>query len=322
MRAYVIRRVLLLLIPTFFLLTILVFLSVRFIPGDIIDVLVWRMEETMGGAIDIDRAELERRLGLDVPVHVQYGRWMGGILLRGDFGEALLRAESVGELIAGRLPTTIELGLVAVIVGVLIGVPIGIYSAVRQNTVGDYVGRSFAIFGLATPNFWLATIILVFPAIWWGWSPPLRLVRLSDDFVRHFAIFFVPGLILGTYLAASTMRMTRTMMLEVLRQDYIRTAWAKGLRERLVILRHVIKNALIPVVTLVGLQIPIIVGGSVIMEQMFAIPGLGRLMIDALFDRDYPIISGINLFFAAAVMVINLLVDVLYAYLDPRVQYE
>ena len=320
MRAYVVRRILLL-IPTFFLLTILVFLSVRFIPGDAIDVLLSRMVMTSGGGSGIDRPELERRLGLDVPVHVQYGRWMGGILLRGDLGTSMLRPQPVGELIAGRLPATIELGLVAVIVGLLIGVPIGIYSAVRQDTIGDYVGRSFAIFGLATPNFWLATIILVFPAIWWAWSPPLRLVRLSDDFVRHFAIFIVPGLILGTYLAASTMRMTRTMMLEVLRQDYIRTAWAKGLRERLVILRHVIKNALIPVVTLVGLQIPIIVGGAVIMEQMFAIPGLGRLMIDALFDRDYPIISGINLFFAVAVMVINLLVDVLYAYLDPRVHY-
>ena len=216
---------------------------------------------TAGGGGEIDRAELERRLGLDVPVHVQYGRWMGGILLRGDLGQPLLRSEPVGQLIAGRLPTTIELGLVALVVGVLIGVPIGIYSAVRQDTMGDYFGRSFAILGLATPNFWLATIILVFPAIWWGWSPPLRLVRLSDDFVRHFAMFIVPGLILGTYLAASIMRMTRTMMLEVLRQDYIRTAWAKGLRERLVILRHVIKNALIPVVTLVGLQIPIIVGG-------------------------------------------------------------
>ena len=320
MRAYVVRRVLLL-IPTFFLLTILVFLSVRFIPGDAIDILLSRMVMTSGGGSGIDRPELERRLGLDVPVHVQYGRWMGGILLRGDLGTPMLRPEPVGELIAGRLPATIELGLVAVIVGLLIGVPIGIYSAVRQDTIGDYVGRSFAIFGLATPNFWLATIILVFPAIWWAWSPPLRLVRLSDDFVRHFAIFIVPGLILGTYLAASTMRMTRTMMLEVLRQDYVRTAWAKGLRERLVILRHVVKNALIPVVTLVGLQVPIIVGGSVIMEQMFAIPGLGRLMIDALFDRDYPIISGINLFFAVAVMVINLLVDVLYAYLDPRVHY-
>ena len=320
MRAYVVRRILLL-IPTFFLLTILVFLSVRFIPGDAIDVLLSRMVMTSGGGSGIDRPELERRLGLDVPVHVQYGRWMGGILLRGDLGTPMLRPEPVGELIAGRLPATIELGLVAVIVGLLIGVPIGVYSAVRQDTIGDYVGRSFAIFGLATPNFWLATIILVFPAIWWAWSPPLRLVRLSDDFVRHFAIFIVPGLILGTYLAASTMRMTRTMMLEVLRQDYVRTAWAKGLRERLVILRHVVKNALIPVVTLVGLQVPIIVGGAVIMEQMFAIPGLGRLMIDALFDRDYPIISGINLFFAVAVMVINLLVDVLYAYLDPRVHY-
>ena len=260
MRAYVIRRVLLL-IPTFFLLTILVFLSVRFIPGDAVDLLLFRMgaynEGAGGGGSAIDRAELERRLGLDVPVHVQYSRWMGSILLRGDLGQPLLRSEPVGELIAGRLPATVELGLVALIVGLLIGVPIGIYSAVRQDTVGDYVGRSFAIFGLATPNFWVATIILVFPAIWWAWSPPLRLVRLSDDFVGHFGIFVVPGLILGTYLAASTMRMTRTMMLEVLRQDYIRTAWAKGLRERLVILRHVIKNALIPVVTLVGLQIPI-----------------------------------------------------------------
>ncbi len=241
MRAYVIRRVLLL-IPTVFLLTILVFLSVRFIPGDAVDLLIFRMTRASGGMGTFDRAELERRLGLDVPVHVQYGRWMGGILLHGNLGTPLLRPEPVGQLIAGRLPTTMELGLVALFVGVLIGVPIGIYSAVRQDTLGDYVGRSFAILGLATPNFWLATIILVVPAIWWGWSPPLRLVRLSDDPVRHFAIFIVPGLILGTYLAASIMRMTRTMMLEVLRQDYIRTAWAKGLRERVVILRHVIRT--------------------------------------------------------------------------------
>ena len=216
MRSYIIRRVLLL-IPTFFLVTILVFLSVRFIPGDAVDLLMHTMMESSGGANSIDRAELERRLGLDVPVYVQYGRWIGGILLRGDLGKPLLRAKPVGELIIGRLPTTIELGLVSVIVGVLIGVPIGIYSAVRQDTVGDYVGRSFAIFGLATPNFWLATIILIFPGIWWAWSPPLRLVRVADDPVRHFAMFIVPGLILGTYLAASTMRMTRTMMLEVLR---------------------------------------------------------------------------------------------------------
>ena len=309
-------------IPTFFLVTILVFLSVRFIPGDVVDMLLYRMEVGAGGGDAMDREKLERRLGLDVPAYVQYGRWMGGILLRGDLGKPLLKAETVGQLIAGRLPTTIELGLVSILIGLLIGVPIGIYSAIKQNTLGDYAGRSFAIFGLATPNFWLATLILIFPAIWWGWAPPLRLVRLSDDFVGHFGIFIVPGLILGTYLAAGTMRMTRTMMLEVLRQDYIRTAWAKGLRERLVILRHAIKNALIPVVTLIGLQLPLVVGGAVIMEQMFAIPGLGRLMINALNDRDYPLISGINLFFAIAVMTINLFIDLLYSYLDPRIQYK
>ena len=321
MRTYIIRRVLLM-IPTFFLVTILVFLSVRFIPGDVVDMLLYRMEVGAGGGDAMDREKLERRLGLDVPAYVQYGRWMGGILLRGDLGKPLLKAETVGQLIAGRLPTTIELGLVSILIGLLIGVPIGIYSAIKQNTLGDYAGRSFAIFGLATPNFWLATLILIFPAIWWGWAPPLRLVRLSDDFVGHFGIFIVPGLILGTYLAAGTMRMTRTMMLEVLRQDYIRTAWAKGLRERLVILRHAIKNALIPVVTLIGLQLPLVVGGAVIMEQMFAIPGLGRLMINALNDRDYPLISGINLFFAIAVMTINLFIDLLYSYLDPRIQYK
>ena len=321
MRAYVIRRVLLL-IPTFFLLTILVFLSVRFIPGDVIDVLLGRMVMEAGGGGTVDRAELEQRLGLDVPVHVQYARWMGGILVRGDLGTPLLRSAAGRR--ADRRPAADHRR-----VGPGGGDRRGAADrSADRHLLGGAAGHHRRLrrallrhLRLATPNFWLATIILVFPAIWWAWSPPLRLVRLSDDPVRHFGIFIVPGLILGTYLAASTMRMTRTMMLEVLRQDYIRTAWAKGLRERLVILRHVVKNALIPVVTLVGLQVPIIVGGAVIMEQMFAIPGLGRLMIDALFDRDYPLISGINLFFAAAVMVINLLVDVLYAYLDPRVHY-
>ena len=312
-------------IPTFFLVTILVFFSVRFIPGDVIDLLMFRMVESSGSTAENDaqlRAELKRRLGLDVPAYVQYTRWMGGILLHGDLGKPLLRPEPVGQLITRRLLVTIELGLVSILIGLLIGVPIGIYSAIKQNTLGDYVGRSFAIFGLATPNFWLATIILIFPGIWWGWSPPLRLRRIGDDPLTHLSMFIAPGLILGTYLAAGTMRMTRTMMLEVLRQDYIRTAWAKGLRERLVIFRHAIKNALIPVVTLVGLQLPILVGGSVIMEQMFAIPGLGRLMIDALSDRDYPLISGINLFFASVVMTTNLFIDLLYSYLDPRIQYK
>ena len=321
MRTYIIRRVLLL-IPTFLLLTILVFLSVRFLPGDVIDVMMDRLSRREGGMEHFDRERVERMLGLDVPAPVQYVRWLGGIFLRGTLGESLLGGVAVEEKIIGRLPITVELGVLAILIGLVIAVPVGIYSAVRQDTAGDYAGRSIAIIGLATPNFWLATLVLTFPAIWWAWAPPLRMVAFADDPLRNLGHLFIPSLILGTYLAATVMRMTRTMMLEVLRQDFIRTAWAKGLRERVIILRHVIKNALIPVVTLIGLQLPILVGGSVIMENMFALPGLGRLMLEALSARDYPVVSGINLFFATAVMTINLFIDILYGYLDPRVQYR
>ena len=271
---------------------------------------------------DIDREMLERMLGLDQPIHVQYGRWLGGIFLHGTLGDSLLGDWRVEEKILARLPATLELGVMSIVIGLLIGLPVGIYSAMRRNTAADYVGRSVAIIGLATPNFWLATLILTFPAIWWAWSPPLWLIPFRADPLGSMAVFIVPSLILGTYLAASTMRMTRTMMLEVLRQDYVRTAWSKGLQERVVIVRHAIKNALIPVVTLIGLQMPILIGGSVIMESIFSLPGLGRLMLDALNDRDYPVVSGVNLTFAAAVMGINLMVDLIYAVLDPRVGYR
>jgi len=319
MRAYIIRRILLL-IPTFLLLSILVFLSVRFIPGDAIDALTAQMANFMDP--DIDREKLERMMGLDQPIHVQYGRWLGGIFLHGTLGDSLLGAWTVEEKILARLPATVELGVMSIVIGLLIGLPVGIYSAIRRNTAADYVGRSVAIIGLATPNFWLATLILTFPAIWWAWSPPLWLVPFRKDPLGSMAVFIVPSLILGTYLAASTMRMTRTMMLEVLRQDYIRTAWSKGLRERVIIVRHAIKNALIPVVTLIGLHFPLLVGGSVIIENIFALPGLGRLLLDALSDRDYPVVSGVNLLFATVVMGGNLLVDLIYPYLDPRVRYE
>ena len=321
MRTYIIRRVLLL-IPTFLLLTVLVFLSVRFLPGDVVDSMMARLAEEVGGMVHVDREKVERMLGLDVPAHVQYVRWLGGIFLRGTLGESLFGGYTVEEKIIGRLPITVELGVLSILIGLVIAVPVGIYSAVRQDTASDYTGRSIAIIGLATPNFWLATLVLTFPAIWWAWAPPLRMVAFVDDPLRNLGHMFIPSLILGTYLSATVMRMTRTMMLEVLRQDFIRTAWAKGLRERVIILRHVIKNALIPVVTLIGLQLPILIGGSVIMENMFALPGLGRLMLEALKVRDYPVVSGINLFFATAVMTINLMIDILYGYLDPRVQYR
>ena len=318
MRAYMIRR-LLLIIPTLFLLSIIVFLSVRFIPGDVID----HIQASTGWmTLEIDREAIERALGLDVPVPVQYARWLGGIFLHGTLGDSLLGGSTVEEKIIGRLPVTIELGVMAVIIGLVIALPVGIYSAIRQDTAGDYVGRTVAIIGLATPNFWLGIMVMIFPAIWWGWSPPMKLILFSEDPLGNLGMFLIPSLILGTYLSAATMRITRTMMLEVLRQDYIRTAWSKGLKERVVIMRHAIKNALIPIVTLVGLQLPILVGGSVIMENIFNLPGLGRLMVNALNERDYPMVSGVNLFFATAVVGVNLFIDLVYAFLDPRVRYE
>ena len=317
MRAYIIRR-LLLMVPGLLILTVLVFLSVRFIPGDAIDL----MTMEYGGG-EVDREALERELGLDVPFYVQYGRWMEGIFLHGTLGKSLFGgAFSVEEKILDRLPVTIQLGVLAIAIGLVIALPVGIYSAIRQDTAADYLGRSVAIIGLATPNFWLALMVMLYPAIWWGWSPPMQWVPVTEDPLGNLAVLIIPSLILGTYLSAATMRMIRTMMLEVLRQDYIRTAWSKGLKERVVIIRHAVKNALIPVVTLIGLQMPILVGGSVIMENIFNLPGLGRLMVAALEDRDYPVVSGVNLFFATMVMGINLLIDLIYPILDPRVRYK
>ena len=317
MRAYIIRR-LLLIIPTLFILTILVFLSVRFIPGDVIDVIQGRMEY-LG---TVDREGLERRLGLDVPAYVQYGRWIGGIFRHGSFGESLIGGWAIEEKIIGRLPVTIQLGVMAIVIGLLIALPVGIYSAIRQDTAADYLGRSIAIIGLATPNFWLGIMVMIYPAIWWGWAPPMELIPFTEDPLGNLWVFLIPSLILGTASSAATMRMTRTMMLEVLRQDYIRTAWAKGLKERVVIMRHAVKNALIPVVSLIGLQLPILVGGAVIMENIFNLPGLGRLLVNALNDRDYPVVSGVNLVFATMVVGVNLMIDLIYLYLDPRVRYS
>ena len=319
MKAYVIRR-LLLLIPTWILVTMIVFLLVRFIPGDVIDVMISQVSGGM--SLQVDREELLKMLGLDQPVYVQYGRWVGGMLFEGTLGESLLGGWTVEEKILGRLPLTMELGFFAILIALIIAVPVGIFSALRQDTAGDYVGRSFAILGLATPDFWLATMVMIFPAIWWAWSPPIGMVPFTEDPVGHLKTLVLPCLILGTGFSASIMRLTRTMMLEVLRQDYIRTAWSKGLKERVIIIRHAVKNALIPVVTLIGLYLPLLVGGAVIIENIFALPGLGRLFLEVLSHRDYPAVSGINLLLATMVMGGNLLVDLLYPYLDPRVRYK
>ena len=210
----------------------------------------------------------------------------------------------------------------ALVVGLMVAIPIGVFSAVRQDTAGDYFARSFSILMLAVPSFWLGTMVMVFPSIWWGWSPPIQFVPFTKDPMANLSQMIIPSIILGCALSAITMRLTRTMMLEVLRQDYIRTAWAKGLGEKLVVARHALRNALIPVVTLIGLQAPLLIGGAVIMEQIFVIPGMGLLLLDAVSQRDYPIITGVFLIVGVAVMFINLIVDLSYGLLDPKVRYR
>ena len=210
----------------------------------------------------------------------------------------------------------------ALIVALSIAIPIGVYSAMRQDSGGDYVARSFSILMLAVPSFWIGTMVMVFPSLWWSWSPPIQFTPFSVDPLKNLSQMITPAIILGFGLSALTMRLTRTMMLEVLRQDYIRTAWAKGLSEKLVVVRHALRNALIPVVTLIGLQAPLLIGGAVIMEQIFVIPGMGLLLLDAVSQRDYPIITGVFLIVGVAVMFINLIVDLSYGLLDPKVRYR
>ncbi len=317
MRAYIIRR-LLLMVPTIVLASLIIFLIIRLIPGDIIDLM---LAEQVGGQ-KLERADIERALGMDVPWHVQYGRWVSGIITRGDLGVSLWKSTPVSEMVLQRVPVTFELGFLALVVALLISFPVGIYSAIRQDTWGDYVTRSIAIIFISVPAFWTGTMVMIFPALWWGWSPQVLLVSFTEDPLGNLQMFIVPAAILGMLLSGVNMRMMRTMMLEVLRQDYIRTAWAKGLRERAVVVRHALKNALIPVITIIGLQMPVMIGGTVILEQIFVLPGMGLLLLESITKRDYTVVSGIMLFFATGMLLINLLVDITYAYLDPRVAYR
>ena len=319
MKRYLLRR-LLAVIPTLFFASVIVFLVIRLLPGDAVDLIIKSspfIENT-----EQMRAQIEADLGLDKPIHLQYVYWITNIIVRGDLGKSLIRETPVREEIAERIPITITMGLLAVFFALLIAIPVGVYSAVRQDTLGDHVGRSVAILGLAIPSFWLGTMVVILPAIWWGWSPPTRLAPFMDAPLQYLSVFLTPAVILGASLAAVTMRMTRTMMLEVLRQDYIRTARAKGLREWLVVTRHAMRNALIPVITLVGLFVPIVIGGTVILERIFDIPGIGQLLLLGVQDRDYPVITGIFLVVGVFVIFVNLLVDLSYGFLDPKVRGE
>jgi peptide/nickel transport system permease protein len=314
MRRYLLKR-LVVAIPSLVIASLIIFTLPRLLPGDAVQLM---LEEKAYGK-DVD--DLRHKLGLDRPVYIQYFAWLGQ-LARGDLGESLWTKRTVTEELGMRLPVTLLLGGMAAVFSIIIGIPIGVLSAVRADTLSDYAARSAAILGLSVPGFWLATLVIVLPAIWWGWTPHLGFTEFSKSPSAHVLQFILPAFILGIASGASIMRLTRAMLLEVLRQDYVRTAWAKGLREGVVVLKHSLKNAIIPVVTIFGIQFAQIFSATVIIENIFQLPGVGRFLFDAILQRDYPVIQGINLVIVSIIVLINLTVDLFYGVLDPRIRYS
>ncbi|MBI4635276.1 MAG: ABC transporter permease [Candidatus Rokubacteria bacterium] len=315
MKRYVLRRVALA-IPTLFAVSLIVFLLMRLMPGDV----ATRMVEGHAYAPTLDA--LRRDLGLDRPIHAQYLDWVGGIVLRGDFGRSYWTRQPILEEFTRRFPVTLELAALTILVSVTLGVLVGIVSAVRQDTVSDYVGRILAILALSVPYFGLAVVVVVVPSIYWKWTPVWAYVPFTTDPVSNLKIMSVPALVFGLTRAGPVMRIMRSALLEVLRQEYIRTAWSKGLSERTIVLRHALKNAMIPVISFVGLQMPLYIGGSVIIEAIFRLPGVGLFFFEALTRLDYPVVQSVNLIVAAMVVGLNLLIDLSYAFLDPRIRYR
>ncbi len=306
-------------IPTLLGVTVLVFLAIRLIPGDQITA---QLGTEAGMLTDDQRAVLEEYYGLDKPAVEQYFTWLGGAI-RGNLGYSIRHGRPVTELIWERFPVTLELAILSVFIALVIGLPIGIMSALRHNTVIDLLGRIFAMLGLAVPNFLLGTLIIYVLSVYFGVLPNSgAFVSLTEDPARNFSQLIFPALAMGFSFAASVMRMTRSAMLEVLGEDYVRTARAKGLHQRTVVIQHALRNALIPVVTLVGVEMGYLLGGAFIIEMIFTLPGIGRLAVNAIAQREYALIQGITLFIAINFVIINLAVDVLYAAIDPRISYD
>jgi peptide/nickel transport system permease protein len=313
LKRYLARR-LVIAIPSLLIASVIVFTLPRLIPGDAVQLM---LAET-SYAKDID--ELRAKLGLDRALPVQYAEWVAHVM-RGDLGESLWTRRPVLDELAHRLPVSAELALYATVIALAIALPIGVLAAARQDSLADYVARSVAILGLSLPSFWLATLLIVMPAIWWGWRPVTGFTDLRQDPVGHIVQLLLPAAILGIASAAALMRLTRGMLLEALRQDYVRTAQAKGLAQSVVVVKHGLRNAVIPVITLLGTQLPLILGGTVVIETIFGLPGVGRFLFDAINQRDYPVIQGVNLLVVSTVVLVNLGVDVLYGVLDPRIRY-
>jgi peptide/nickel transport system permease protein len=316
MHKYVLRR-LLLALPVLLLSSLIVFGLMRVMPGDALTLL---MGES-GNVGEKELAKLRRDLGLDRPYHEQYAIWLWQMVSLNP-GHSIFTNEPIPVSLRKAIPVTLELATLAMLIGLVIAVPVGVLSATRQDSTSDYVGRVVAVSGLSLPDFWLATLVITFAAIWFQWIPPIGYVSFWESPWKNLQQFLLPAAVLGFRLSAATMRMTRSTVLEVLREDYVRTAWAKGLGGRIVVYKHALKNALIPVVTIVGGQLGVLLAGTVVVETIFALPGMGRLTVEAILFRDYPVVQTNVMLVAATLVTLNLVVDLTYAYLDPRIRYR
>jgi peptide/nickel transport system permease protein len=317
---YFIQRILQL-IPVLILVSVAVFLIIRIIPGDPVLVMLGVDPEERARISEEQYETLKHQLGYDRPIYVQYANWVSRIV-QGDMGLSLRSRRPIFEVIFERYPATLYLALTALLTGVLIAIPTGVIAAMRQNTSVDYAAMGFALWGIAVPNFWLALMLIVLFSLKLGWLPSIGYASPLENpwlFLQH---VFLPAIVMGTDLAAPLMRYIRAEMLEQLTQDYVRTAWAKGLPARMVIVRHALKNSLIAAVTVVGLQSARLLGGSTIVETVFSWPGVGRLLIEGIYSRDYPIVQGAVLLIAVTFVFINLFVDIVYKWLDPRIKLE
>jgi len=316
MYKYALRR-LLMAIPVLVLASLIVFGLMRVMPGDALTALMAESGNVSGKELQ----KLRRDLGLDRPYHEQYGLWLWQMVTFNP-GHSIFTNEPIPVALKKAIPVTLELATLAMILGLVIAIPIGVLSATRQDQTSDYVGRVIAVSGLSLPDFWLGTLVITFAAIWFHWIPPIGYVSLWEAPGRNLQQFVLPAAVLGFRLSAATMRMTRSTVLEVLREDYVRTAWAKGLAGRIVVYKHALKNALIPVVTIVGGQLGTLLAGTVIVETIFALPGMGRLTVEAILFRDYPVVQTNVMLVAAVLVTLNLVVDLTYAWLDPRIRYQ
>ena len=316
MKGYIARR-LLYAIPTLLGVSIIIFLALRVIPGDPVSIMFGTQ------AVNIrpeDRAKIEAELGLSDPLIVQYGNWLKDIGT-GKLGNSFRRADTVLDLIKARGPLTVEIAVISMLLSWLVGLPVGIISALKQNSLIDYCSRVFTVFFLSIPSFWLASLIILVLLLQWGYGPPIGIINLWEDPIRNIQLIWGPSVVLGLAVSAYIARMTRSTLLEVIHEDYIRTARAKGLQERLVIVRHALRNTLLPIVTLSGVLFGFLLGGTVVVEQAFNVPGLGKAMIEAFIELDYMVIQNLVLLYGAAFVAINLLIDISYAWLDPRIRY-